>query len=106
MPSFDVGVEVLRNRALNCCPWVRSLTQSPVAVLSGRDRGGMTNQGDQITVPTGLNPYDTKAVVGVLISDALNQSSQCLAIGWCGFHIHDIRHTRPFSKSGLPEKTC
>jgi hypothetical protein len=30
MPSFDVGVEVLRNRALNCCPWVRSLTQSPV----------------------------------------------------------------------------
>jgi hypothetical protein len=76
--------------------------------LSGRDGGGMTNQGDQITVPAGLNPDDTKAVVGVLISDALNQSSQYLAIGWCGFHIHNIRHTRgrPFSKSGLSEKTC
>ncbi len=33
MPSFEVGVEVLRNRALNCRPWVRSLTQSPVAVI-------------------------------------------------------------------------
>jgi hypothetical protein len=33
MPSTDVGSEVLRNRALNCCPWVRSLTQSPDAVI-------------------------------------------------------------------------
>jgi hypothetical protein len=68
----------------------------------------MTNEGDQITVPTGLNPDDTKAVVGVLISDALNQSSHYLAIGRGGFHIHNIRRTRgrPFSKSGLSEKTC
>ena len=33
MPSIDVGAEVRRNRALNCCPWVRSLTHSPVAVI-------------------------------------------------------------------------
>jgi hypothetical protein len=33
MPSTDVGAEVLRKRALNCCPWVRSLTQSPAAVI-------------------------------------------------------------------------
>jgi hypothetical protein len=33
MPSVDVGAEVRRNRALNCCPWVRSLTHSPVAVI-------------------------------------------------------------------------
>ncbi len=33
MPSTDVGAEVLRNRALNCCPWVRSLTQLPAAVI-------------------------------------------------------------------------
>ena len=68
----------------------------------------MTNQGDQVTVPTGLNPEDTKAVVGVPISDALNQSGQYFAIGGCGFHIHNDRHTRgrPFSKSGLSEKTC
>src|SRR5712691_3084227 len=33
MPSIDVGAEVLRNLALNCWPWVRSLTHSPVAVI-------------------------------------------------------------------------
>jgi hypothetical protein len=33
MPSTDVGSEVLRNRARNCWPWVRSLTQSPHAVI-------------------------------------------------------------------------
>ena len=33
MPSIDVGAEVLRNRALNCWPWVRSFTQSPDAVI-------------------------------------------------------------------------
>ena len=68
----------------------------------------MTNQGDQVTVPTGLNPDDTKAVVDVLISDTLNQSGQYLAIGSCRFHVHNDRHTRgrPFSKSDLSEKTC
>src|SRR6266480_6490739 len=33
MPSAEVGAEVLTNRALNCWPWVRSLTQLPVAVI-------------------------------------------------------------------------
>src|SRR6266568_1005351 len=32
MPSSEVGSEVLRNLALNCWPWVRSLTHSPDAV--------------------------------------------------------------------------
>jgi hypothetical protein len=33
MPSIEVGAEVRRKRALNCWPWVRSLTHSPVAVI-------------------------------------------------------------------------
>src|SRR2546430_14095360 len=33
MPSAEVGGEVFRNRALNCWPWVRSLTHSPDAVI-------------------------------------------------------------------------
>jgi hypothetical protein len=66
IPSAEVGAEVWRNRALNCWPWVRSLTQLPVAVthspgeiagcrdpLAGRDRGGMADQGDQLTLATG-----------------------------------------------------
>src|SRR5580704_9431402 len=33
MSSVEVGAEVRRNRDLNCWPWVRSLTHSPVAVI-------------------------------------------------------------------------
>ena len=33
MPSAEVGGEVRRKRALNCWPWVRSLTHSPEAVI-------------------------------------------------------------------------
>src|ERR1700693_1142773 len=33
IPSIELGVEVLRNRALNCCPWARSLIHSPDAVI-------------------------------------------------------------------------
>ena len=33
MPSTDDGVEVRTKRALNWCPWVRSLTHSPEAVI-------------------------------------------------------------------------
>ena len=33
MPSIDVGADVRMKRALNCCPWVWSLTHSPEAVV-------------------------------------------------------------------------
>jgi hypothetical protein len=33
IPSAEVGGDVRRNRALNCWPWVRSLTHSPEAVI-------------------------------------------------------------------------
>jgi hypothetical protein len=33
IPSIELGVEVLRNRALNCWPWARSLIHSPDAVI-------------------------------------------------------------------------
>jgi hypothetical protein len=33
MPSTELGAEVSMKRALNCWPWVRSLTQSPDAVI-------------------------------------------------------------------------
>ena len=33
MPSAGVGDDVRRNRALNCWPWVQSLTHSPDAVI-------------------------------------------------------------------------
>src|ERR1700719_825751 len=33
IPSMELGAEVLRNRALNCWPWARSLIHSPEAVI-------------------------------------------------------------------------
>src|SRR5208337_3643797 len=33
MPSMELGAEVRMKCALNCWPWVRSLTQSPAAVI-------------------------------------------------------------------------
>jgi hypothetical protein len=33
MPSMELGADALRNRALNCWPWVRSLTHSPEPVI-------------------------------------------------------------------------
>src|SRR5271170_7547114 len=33
IPSIELGAEVLRNRALNCWPWARSLIHSPDSVI-------------------------------------------------------------------------
>jgi hypothetical protein len=51
----------------------------------------MTNHGDQLTVATRLDPNDTKAVLGILVSDALDQPGEDLAIGWCRLGLHDAR---------------
>src|SRR6266567_2296370 len=90
MPSTEVGAEVLRKRALNCWPWVRSLTPAAGGrnPLAGRDRGGVADQGDQLALAPGLDPQDAKAVLGVLVSDALDQSGEHLTIGWCGLGLH------------------
>jgi hypothetical protein len=49
--------------------------------LASRDRGGMANQSDQLAMTTGLNADDAKAILGVLVSDALDQSGEHFAIG-------------------------
>jgi len=36
-----------------------------------------------------LDPNDAKAVLGVLIGDALDQPRQYLSIGWMGLRFHD-----------------
>src|SRR6266571_8975099 len=97
MLSTDVGAEVLRNRALNCWPWVRSLTQLPDAVTHSRPI-------DQLAAAPGLNPDDAKAILGVLVSDALDQAGEHLAIGWRGLALHDDRHigTLPDEPTNFP----
>src|SRR6266851_7293383 len=83
IPSTDAGAEVLRNRALNCWPWVRSLTQLPVPYpLPGRDRRGVADQRHQLALAPGLHPQDAKAILGVLVSHALDQSGEHLLHPW------------------------
>ena len=93
MPSTVVGSEVLRNRALNCWPWVRSFTQSPDAVIhsTGRYCGGVPHYGDGVAVAPRLDPNDAKAVLVILIGDPLDQPRQHLSIGRMGRRFHGVR---------------
>ena len=44
--------------------------------LARRDDGSMTNNRDKIAMATGFNPDDAKAILGVVVSDPLDQSGQ------------------------------
>src|SRR5262249_27431655 len=61
--------------------------------VAGRDRGGMTDQGNQLALSTGLDPQDAEAVLGVLVRDALDQAGEHLAIRWPGLVLHSRRDT-------------
>jgi hypothetical protein len=43
--------------------------------LARGDRGRMANHGDQVSVAPCLDADNTKAVIGVLVRDALDQAS-------------------------------
>jgi hypothetical protein len=51
----------------------------------------MPHYGDQVAVAPRLDPDDTKAVLGILVRDALDQPRQHLSIGWMGLRLHDAR---------------
>ena len=66
--------------------------------LTGGNHGGMANDRDEIAVTTRLHPDDAKAVLGVLVGDALDQPGQHLPIGWLWLRLHDAH------RSGLVAK--
>jgi hypothetical protein len=72
--------------------------------LACRDDGGVTNDRNKITMAAGLNPDNAKAILGIVVSDTLDQSGQHVAIGWRGLNFHGAGHTLGyfFSKPGLP----
>ena len=78
MPSMDVGAEVRMKRALNCWPWVRSLTHSPDGgdPFAGGDRGGVAHDGDQVAMAARLDPQNAEAVLGVVERDALDEAGE------------------------------
>ena len=80
MPSSVVGAVALRKAALNCRPWVRSLTQTPAPLdeLAGRDHRGVADDGDQVALAARLDPQHAEAVLGVVEGDPLDQPGQGL----------------------------
>jgi hypothetical protein len=46
--------------------------------LAGRDHRGMANDGDQIALATGFDPWHAEAVVGVMEGNAVDQARQGL----------------------------
>jgi hypothetical protein len=78
MPSTEVGAEVFEEPGLELLAVgavVHPVTGGGDPLASG-DCGGMANHGDQLAVATRLDPDDTKPVLGILVSDALNQPGE------------------------------
>jgi hypothetical protein len=67
--------------------------------LASRNSGGMANDSHQVPMTASLDPDDTEAVLGILVSDALNQTGQHLPIGWFRFRLHFLRDIPSFTPS-------
>jgi hypothetical protein len=80
MPSSVVGGAARRKAALNCRPWMRSVTQEPVAWTNSPARSGSTDDGDQLALAAHLDPEHAEAVLGVVVGDPLDQAGQGLAL--------------------------
>ena len=78
MPSAEVGADVRRNRALNCCPWVRSLTQSPVRrnPFARRNYRCVADYGHELSMSARLRPQHAEAVLGIVERYTLDETRQ------------------------------
>jgi hypothetical protein len=78
MPSAESGSEVRRNRALNCCPWVRSLNHSPVAVIHSPAAivAAWADHGYKITMSACFGAQNAEAVLDIVVGDALDETGQ------------------------------
>ena len=82
MPSTDDGAAVRMNRALNCWPWVRSLTHSPEAVIHS-PAATMAAWPTTVTrsrCPRALVRSTQEAVLRIVEGDALDQPGQDLPV--------------------------
>jgi hypothetical protein len=86
MPSAEVGAEVRRKRALNCWPWVRSLTHWPEAIypFAGGNDSRMAHHRAMAARP---RAQDAEAVLSVVVGHSLDEPSQHFLSVYAG---HDI----------------
>ena len=48
----------------------------------------MTDDGDQVTMSTRLDPENAKAILGIVEGHALDQAGKDLMLGRCGLPAH------------------
>ena len=100
MPSSVVGAVAFRKVALNCRPWVRSLTQLPEPLTNSPAEisGGMADHGDRVALAAHLDPQHAEAGLGIVEGDPLDQAGQSLAVlarlGYCPRHPHMMARQR------------
>ena len=80
MPSSAVGGVALRKAALNCSPWVRSLTQLPLAWTNSPALmvAAVADHRDQVALAAHLDPQHAEAVLGVVERHPLDQAADLL----------------------------
>jgi hypothetical protein len=66
----------------------------------------MANHGDQLAVATRLDPDDTKPVLGILVSDALNPASSSRSDGFGSVFMMFAALLKCLAKAYLPNKSC
>ena len=77
MPSIEVGAEVRMKRALNCWPWVWSLTHSPDAVIhspaeivAALQRGGIVEALKLVLAAKGVGSSGEKKSIAAQVSSS------------------------------------
>ena len=70
-------------------PVVKPIARCSDPLASGYS-GGVTNHSDKFAVATGLHPDDTKAILRVVIGDALDHAGEHLPIRRFRLRLHDV----------------
>jgi hypothetical protein len=89
MPSTELGaVEETGLELLTMSAVIRPVTggRNP---LTGGNHSRVANDRDKIAVTTRLDSNDAKAIVSVLVGDALDQPGQHFPIRWLRLRLHD-----------------
>jgi hypothetical protein len=87
MPSTEVGAEVLELLTMGAI--VHPATGTRIPLTSRNDRG-MADDGDQLAVASRLDPDDAKAILGILVGDALDQPGKHLPVRWLRLRLHGL----------------
>ena len=89
IPSSDVGAEVFRKRARNCCPCARSLTHSPDAVIhSPAEIDAAWPTTVEIAMSARLGSENAESVFLVVEGDPLDQTGQHFLPRRVRFRLH------------------